>query len=220
MEGLKKGILVLVFIAAIVLAAGCTSTKSANSQTSAAPAGTGGSAAPGSAAPPAAAAGGTCPAVTAKTSWSGTWTTWAWEDLCHDGREVFYPATADNPDPWNRPGAGVMDMPVTFTQTGCDITGSITVGPNGASGAKPGCPITLTGKVDSTGAASGTWHAYCDLPVYGIPNNGDTEDSGVWNLNMEPGGSTFIGNFGGTDTANYKSANCPTSTSNWAGKRG
>jgi hypothetical protein len=92
--------------------------------------------------------------------------------------------------------AGVMDFPVTFTQNGCDVTGSITVGPNGTLVATPGCPITLTGKVDSTGAASGTWHAYCNIETDGATSSDGTTDSGSWSLNMEPGGSTFIGTFG------------------------
>jgi hypothetical protein len=116
-----------------------------------------------------------------------------------------------------------MDFPVTFTQTGCDVTGSITVGPNGTLVAQPGCPITLTGKVDSTGAVAGTWHAYCNINLNGATSSDSTTDSGSWSLNMEPGGSTFVGTFGvsATDLAKYKSdESCSGANSNWVGKRG
>jgi hypothetical protein len=86
--------------------------------------------------------------------------------------------------------AGVMDFPVTFTQNGCDVTGSITVGPNGTLVATPGCPITLTGKVDSTGAASGTWHAYCNIETDGATSSDGTTDSGyrhIWGVSSRYG---------------------------------
>ena len=210
-------VLAVILIAAALAAAGCSSGKS-----SSASAGNSGSAASsgGSSSAAGTASGSSCPAVTAATSWTGKWVSWGYSDPCFDARVHFYPPTTDNPDPWEETMAGVMDFPVTFTQTGCDITGSINVGPNGTMVAQPGCPITLTGKVDSTGAASGTWHAYCNIQM----NTADQPtDSGVWSLNMEPGGSTFIGAFGGpaADTAKYKDAeSCSSANSNWVGKRG
>ncbi|MHB8053427.1 MAG: hypothetical protein ACYDEZ_09125 [Methanoregula sp.] len=211
-------LLAAVLIVAALAFAGCssvtppgTSTSSAGTQAPAAASGT----APAS-------SGGTCPVVTAATSWTGKWVSWSNSDICDDGRVYFYPPTTDNPDPWDSTHAGVEDFPVTFTQTGCDVTGSITVGPNGTLVAPPGCPITLTGKVDSTGAVAGTWHAYCNIEASGASSSDGTTDSGSWSLNMEPGGSTFIGTFGpsAADTAKYKADSCSNANSNWVGKRG
>jgi hypothetical protein len=133
-------------------------------------------------------------------------------------RKHFDPATADNPDPWNAGDADQENFPVTFTQTGCDVTGSITSGPNSNGMVPAGCPITLTGKVDSTGAVSGTWKAYCNIVFHGTDK---TLDSGVFSLNMEPGGSTFIGRFStlNPDETKYESIECPSANSNWVGKR-
>jgi len=210
---------VLVFVLLVIVIAGCTSQAPGSS-----PAATGGTGpAAGNAASQApASGGGTCPVVSSATSWSGTWVSWGYADPCFDARVHFYPPTTDNPDPWGTTFAGVMDFPVTFTQTGCDVTGSITVGPNGTLVAKPGCPITLTGKVDSTGAIAGTWHAYCDITINGASSSDSTTDQGVWSLNMEPGGSTFVGTFGPSmaDTTKYKTDNCASANSNWVGKRG
>jgi len=208
---------VMLIVTAIAVT-GCSSVKQqapTTTGTSGAPASSGGDASP------AAVSSGTCPATTSATSWSGNWVGWSNSDICDDGRVYFYPPNADNPDPWDSTHAGVEDFPVKFTQTGCDITGSIVVGPNGTMVAQPGCPITLTGKVDSTGAASGTWHAYCNIQATGTSSSDGTTDSGSWSLNMEPGGSTFIGTFGpsAADTAKYKADSCPNANSNWVGKR-
>ena len=210
-------LLAAVLIVAALAFAGCSSIKPSGTYTSSA--GTPAPAAVSGTAP--AGSGGTCPVVTAATSWSGKWVSWGYSDPCFDARIHFYPATADNPTPWESTMAGVMDFPVTFTQNGCDVTGSITVGPNGTLVATPGCPITLTGKVDSTGAASGTWHAYCNIETDGATSSDGTTDSGSWSLNMEPGGSTFIGTFGvsAADMAKYKTDNCDSANSNWVGKR-
>jgi uncharacterized protein YceK len=211
-------LLVVLLVVAALVCAGCSSVKSSspastgNQGTAAA---SGGAAASGS--------GGSCPAVTPATSWTGKWVSWGYSDPCFDARIHFYPATADNPTPWESTVAGVMDFPVTFTQTGCDVTGSITVGPNGTLVAQPGCPITLTGKVDKTGAVAGTWHAYCNINLNGATSSDGTTDSGSWSLNMEPGGSTFIGSFGvpAADLTTYKSSeSCDNANSNWVGKRG
>jgi hypothetical protein len=209
-------VIVLVILAAVI--AGCSTTSKT------ATAGTGSAGSSGTSATPAsgAASGGSCPAVTSATTWSGKWVSWGYSDPCFDARVHFYPPTTDNPTPWDSTMAGVMDFPVTFTQTGCDITGSITVGPNGTMVAQPGCPITLTGKVDSTGAVAGTWHAYCNINLNGATSSDSTTDSGSWSLNMEPGGSTFIGTFGvsAADLAKYKTdEGCPNANSDWVGKR-
>jgi len=208
----------LVAIAVLLLAvvcAGCSSSKSGDAgKTSSADAGTSSSAAVTTVAAPA----NSCPPVTAATSWTGKWASWSNNDECFDGRQYFYPPTEDNPEPWAGQYAGQEEFPVTFTQSGCDVTGSITVGQNGTEVAPYGCPISLTGKVDSTGAVSGTWKAYCDIAFYGTEKS---LDSGTFSLNMEPGGSTFIGTFGTSDTdvTTYKTTSCPSANSNWAGKR-
>ena len=218
MRATYLSILAVMLVVAALLIAGCSSSKTAEpaqpSSGSAATPASGGSTTP-------AASGGTCPVIDATHSWSGKWTSWSHSDVCTDGRIYFYPPTTDNPDPWDATVAGVEDFPVTFTQTGCDITGSIVVGQNGTLVAPPGCPITLTGTVDSNGAASGTWHAYCDIEASGASSADSKTDSGAWSLNMEPGGSTFIGTFGpsATDTAKYKADSCPSANSNWVGKR-
>lgn len=210
---------ILIVVIAVTIA-GCSSTKSGSGTTPASN-GAGSSASGGNQDTPPA-SGGTCPAASATNSWTGTWLSWSNENICYDGRALFYPPTADNPDPWEQTAAGVEDFPVKFTQTGCDVTGSITVGPNGTLVAPPGCPITLTGKVDSTGAVSGTWHAYCAIETRGAPSSDGTTESGSFSLNMEPGGSTFVGSFGpsAADTSKYKTDNCPNANSNWVGKRG
>lgn len=112
-----------------------------------------------------------------------------------------------------------MELPVTFTQTGCDVTGSIIVGNNGTGVAPHGCPITLTGKVDKDTVLSGTWKAYCNIEFRGGDDKGD--DAGVFTLWMEPGGTTFIGTFEGNNPgiAKGKAAECPGANGNWAGKR-
>jgi len=217
MKVMHYTILAAALVVAAVICAGCSYTPNSAGTSNPAASGTGASSSQSSSA--AASSSGTCPVVAAANSWSGSWVSWSNSDPCYDGRALFYPPTADNPDPWDNTAAGVEDYPITFTQTGCDVTGSIVVGPNGTLVAPPGCPISLTGKVDSTGAVSGTWHAYCNIDTYGSSASGETSDSGVWSLNMEPGGSTFVGSFGGADTAKYKADNCANANSNWVGKR-
>jgi hypothetical protein len=216
---LKKITLTITCIVLVILAitiAGCSSTKtSGNSQVATGNSGSGVATAAPTAAAAAAAA---CPAVTAATSWTGTWASWSNDDVCYDGRAYFYPSTADNPDPWDYGVGGSEDFPVKFTQTGCDVTGSITVGQNGTAVAPSGCPISLTGKVDSTGAVSGTWKAYCNIQFSGTEK---TLDSGVFSLNMEPGGAGFAGRFEGGDPVltSYRTDSCRSANSNWVGKR-
>jgi hypothetical protein len=113
---------------------------------------------------------------------------------------------------------GDRDFPVTVTQTGCDVTGSLTVGENDQIIAPHGCPITLTGKIDSTGAASGIWKTYCTVKFTRTQNS---MDSMVWCLKREPGRYTFIGTFGTTDpnVISYNAGSCPSANSNWTGKR-
>jgi len=215
----KKVVVITVLFAFIVLTFGIMGCSSPNASTAAPPSGTGSAAS--AAGSSSGASSDTCPVVTSATSWTGNWASWSYEDICFDARVHFYPVTADNPEPWDHTFAGVEDFPVKFTQTGCDVTGSITVGPNGTLVAPPGCPITLTGKVDNTGAVSGTWHAYCNIEARGAPSSDSTTDSGSFTLNMEPGGSTFVGTFGpaAADAAKYKADNCQGANSNWVGKR-
>ena len=213
---------VLALVLLVIMIAGCTSPAPGSSP--AASSGSSGQAASqgnAAASQAPAASGGTCPAVTSATSWAGKWASWSYSDACFDARVHFYPPTADAPDPWDETFAGVEDFPVSFTQNGCDISGSITVGQNGTLVAPPGCPITLTGTVDSTGAAAGTWHAYCNIQANGASSADGTTDQGIWSLNMEPGGSTFVGTFGPSmaDTTKYKADNCASANSNWVGKR-
>ena len=119
-------LLVVLLVVAALVCAGCSSVKSSSSA-SAVNQGTAAASGGGAAS----VSGGSCPAVTPATSWTGKWVSWGYSDPCFDARIHFYPATSDNPTPWESTVAGVMDFPVTFTQTGCDVTGSITVGPNG-----------------------------------------------------------------------------------------
>jgi hypothetical protein len=66
---------------------------------------------------------------------------------------------------------------------------------------------------------SGTWKAYCDIGPFGDAREKD--DTGVFTLWMEPGGSTFIGTFYGDnpDTLKNKAEGCPSANGNWAGRR-
>lgn len=168
---------------------------------------------------PASAAGSTCPSVDAAHSWNGKWDSKANQDRCFDMRELFYSPSADNPDPWNKGTAGDMDFPVTFTQTGCDVSGSIVVGEKGTIAAPHGCPISLTGKVDKDNVLSGTWKAYCDIEF--VSESISKEDSGIFTLWMEPGGTTFAGTFQGNsaDIKKMVAESCPTQNGNWVGKR-
>jgi len=219
---LKVSYLSIVAAALVVAAlflAGCSMMNPGGSaQTSSGNTGTTGAAQGGNAAAaPAAASGGTCPAVTSATSWTGKWDTWANGDVCYDGREKFYPVTDQNPNPWDGV-AGDIQPQGSFTQTGCDVTGSWLLGDEGVITSPHGCPITFTGKVDSNGALSGTWKAYCNFEFSGTDA---TPDNGIFSLNMEPGGSTFVGRFmiNDPDLNTYISNTCPNANSNWVGKR-
>jgi hypothetical protein len=208
--------IIAVFIVVIAVAlAGCTFNKTIGTTTTSS--GTTGSSSSSGQAASASATAATCPAVTAATSWTGKWTGMAVGPVCKDLRTAFYPATADNPDPWtNAEPVGALELPITFTQTGCAVTGSATI-------VRSGCPVTFTGTVDSTGALSGTWKAYCDLTFGSIYTSKDnTADNGVFNLNMEPGGSTFIGEMmiHTPDLDQAKAKECPNGNSNFVGKRG
>jgi hypothetical protein len=127
----------------------------------------------------------------------------------------MYPATTDNPDPWKDMINSYRAIPITFTQTGCAVTGS-------AIKASNGCPITYTGTVDNTGTLSGTWKAYCDLSWGGTYTSQDnTADNGVFNLNMNPDGSGFIGEMmiHTPDLDQSKAKECPNGNSNFVGRR-
>jgi hypothetical protein len=77
------------------------------------------------------------------------------------------------------------------------------------------------GTVDSTGALKGTWKAYCNVQFEGA-EGGKTTDKGTFSLNMEPGGSTYIGSINTDDPGSIKHIAdvCPGANSNWVGKRG
>ena len=221
MKGMRNGILVIVLVTAILLAAGCTMSKSASTGTTSGQQAAAGSASAGSAASSSAgSAGGSCPAVTAATSWTGKWDSQPANNICFDLRKAFYPKTDDNPDPWNNAG-GEASFPVTFTQTGCDVTGSVTISSH--SGSFPdGCPVTFKGTVDNTGTLAGTWKSYCGMS-FGLTHHADVSnvESGIFHLNMEPGGSTFTGIFSADtpDVTDEIKNNCPNADSNWVGKR-
>lgn len=209
----------------VILVAGCTSTNSGagsvtNSPGDKNPSSTTipGSAPPGTTTVSSAVA--TCPAITATNTWAGKWDTYANGEVCMDERQRMYPPSKDYPDPWNNPpaGAGNFHVPVTFTQDGCDVKGSMKIEPGAANVAPENCPITLTGAVDSTGALRGTWHAFCDIEFSGGDN--PAVDSGVFSMNMNPDGSGIVGRFVGTNPQIQEhAAGCPTANSNWVGKR-
>ena len=216
------GIIAVFLVVIAVALAGCTFNKTFGTTsslgTTTTSSGSSGSASSSGQAASASATAATCPAVTAATSWTGKWNAGFDTAVCKDLRPAFYPATTDNPDPWTDMIApnGNRAMSITFTQTGCAVTGSGII-------TRHGCPITYTGTVDSTGALSGTWKAYCDLTFGSSSTHGSpTADNGVFNLNMEPGGSTFIGEMSLTDPdlIQAKAKDCPNGNSNFVGKRG
>lgn len=210
--------LILVIIIAIACA-GCTSPNTQGTAQSSSGSGSTGSSAAGGATAPAA-AGGNCPTVSATNAWGGKWDSYANVDRCMDERQRFYPPSKDYEDPWNHPsrGAGNMHVPVTFTQTGCDVTGTMSNGPDGTLVAPYDCPIKLTGKVDKDNVLSGTWKAYCDIKWGGTEN---AKDTGVFTLWMEPDGAGFAGTIQGNDPGINKmiAENCPGANGNWVGKR-
>ena len=211
----------LIFVIIIAIAfAGCSSKDTAATSGGAGQASSGVSSAPAGAAAPAA-AGGNCPAVDAVHSWNGKWDSKATSEQCLDLRTHFYPPTKDNPDPWGEFIGGGANFPLTFTQTGCDVAGSITIDTSGGTmGVKNDCPMTLTGKVDSKGVLSGTWKTYCGISFR--PNYAkNLQEEGVFTLWMEPGGTSFVGTFSGNDPdiAKNKAESCPSANGNWVGKR-
>lgn len=212
------GIIAVFLVVIAVALAGCTVNKTFGTTTTSS--GSSGSSSSSGQAASASAAAATCPAVTAATSWTGKWDGGFDMGVCKDLRQALYPATTDNPNPWNDmigdSASSYRAIPITFTQTGCAVTGS-------GIKTRNGCPITYTGTVDTTGTLSGTWKAYCDLTFGSSSTHGSpTADNGVFNLNMEPGGSTFIGEMSLTDPdlIQAKAKDCPNGNSNFVGKRG
>ena len=212
---LTSAVIIIVILAIAI--AGCSALKTPVSSQAPA-AGSGSSAASGGSAAPAA-AGGTCPTQSSgKGLWDGKWDTWANSDPCYDGRQKFYPATTDNPDPWEGV-AGDMQPQGTFTQNGCDVTGSFTMGEDGVLVAPHGCPVSFTGTASGT-ELKGTWKAYCNIAFSGLDDN-ENVDSGTFDLWMDPTNNGFAGSFIGNspNMATYISDNCPTGNSGWVGKR-
>lgn len=211
---LNAGIVILtVMMVVVILAAGCSSQK----QESAAPAGGAppgaASGAPAGTAAPA--ASGSCFTLNGKGAWDGKWKgqIGGSQGRGTDLRSCFYPATKENPDPWEDcPSHVTVDM--ELSQTGCDVNGKMTV----TSSAVKDCPVTMTGKAEGT-SVRGTWKAYCDL---GTPVNGITDESGSFSLWIDPTGVSFIGAFDGSSPAAVVEMNSAVAeglNSNFAGKR-
>ena len=215
-------ILAVILIVAALAFAGCSATKSAQAVAPASSGSSGSSssaptAAAGTAA--AAAAPATCPTQSSgKGLWDGKWDTWVNADPCYDGRQKFYPATQDNPTPWEGV-AGDMQPQGTFTQTGCAVTGSFIMGEEGVLEAPHGCPVSFTGTASGT-ELKGTWKAYCNIELVG-KNDNENIDSGTFDLWMDPTTNGFAGSFIGNspNIATYISDNCPNANSGWVGKR-
>jgi len=210
MDTRKYLVLMIVLIVAALLVAGCTSNKPpvATPATSA-PAGQGASA-------PAAAVttAKSCVDASGKGVWTSTWDTYI-GDRCQDNRHHFFPATADNPDPWTGTQGTELNAQGTLTQNNCDVTGSVKIVGNVVN---TNCPISLTGKVDGT-AVKGTWKAFCDLMT--SMNSNTKDDSGTFTIYMDPTSTGFIGVFQGNspEVAKVVASDCPTQNGNWAGKK-
>lgn len=216
MKSTTASILVVAVVILAIICAGCSSTSSGGA--SQAPAAGSAPSGGGAAATPAAAPSAECPTVAATNSWAGKWDTYTNVDRCVDERKRFYPPSADIPDPWNEPESpgGEMHVPLTITQTGCSVTGSAKL--EGGSVGTLDCPVTFTGTIDKDNVISGTWKAYCNIDFSGSEK---TTDAGTFTLWMEPGGSTFIGNFEGKapGISEHINAWCPSANGNWVGKR-
>jgi predicted small secreted protein len=195
-------LLIIALIVAGILFAGCSTQKT--DQTSSGTASSGSGAA--QAAPSDAAAA--CPTMNGKGAWDSAWQTHI-ETRYTDARKAFYPATADVPDAWVRSDLNT-PMPMTFTQNGCDVSGTLTTSDN--------CPVSFTGKVSGTNL-KGTWKAYCKMNVV----TAGSDESGTFDIWMEPGGTTFAGVFDGSSAASLQQtadALASGQNGNFVGKRG
>lgn len=201
-------LVVIIVLVLAVASAGC------NSKDTSSTAGQGSSGTSGSPGGASVSGSGACPAVDVAHSWNGKWESLFNTDRCYDLRRAFYPPTADNPKPWESYYGFASKTPITFTQTGCDVTGSALV-------EYTGCPITLTGTVDKDNVLSGKWKAYCGIRFYGAEEGSKDDETGVFSLWMEPGGTTFSGSIQGDNPGivKYVSDGCPQSNSNFVGKR-
>jgi hypothetical protein len=205
-------IAVLIVVMAIALA-GCTASKTTGTMSdSSGSTGTASSSSPAAAATTTA----TCPTLstTGAGMWNGTWSALANANKCADMRGHFNPPVK-GVDQWQPNFAGEYWMNTSFTQNGCDVTGTGTVsGPFPAS--TNSCPVTFTGTASGT-SVTGTWKAYCSLSF----GTGGKQESGIWDLYMDPTNNGFAGTFTcDTDTCRKSiAANCPTANGNWVGKR-
>ena len=206
------GIIAIILVVIAVALAGCTVNKTIG--TPSASSGSTGSASSSSSAPAAAA---TCPTLsTGAGMWNGTWSTLASTSKCADERGHFNPPV-NGVDQWQTMYAGEFAMnPVTFTQNGCDVTGTVTVA--GYPVSTPSCPITFTGTASGTGV-TGTWKSFC---IVGFGTQPDKQvESGIFDLYMNPDNNGFAGSFTcDTPLCRQSIADaCPNANGNWVGKR-
>jgi hypothetical protein len=210
MDSRKYLVILIALVCIAILAAGCTSSKSATITTgpAATPAGSAASA------PAAATTAKSCVDASGKGVWTGSWDTY-FGDRCQDNRHHFFAATADNPDPWTSTVATEYNAQGTLTQNNCDVTCSVKIVGNIEN---QNCPISLTGKVDGT-SVKGTWKAYCNIRT--AINSDSADDSGIFTIYMDPTNNGFIGIFQGNapDIAKLVASDCPNQNGNWAGKK-
>lgn len=177
----KVFLLVSVLVVIALFVAGCTTQKTDQKSTGSPQAG---SAGPAAGSTQAASAARTCPTLASgKGVWDGNWETHL--ELRHvDGRKGFYPPTQDNPDPWHGSDLNPV-LSLTFTQTGCDVTGSLKT--------DAGCPVSFKGTVDGTNL-KGTWKAYCSM----APITAGKDESGTFDIWIEETNNAFAGAFDGS----------------------
>jgi len=208
------GIVAVLLVVIAVGLAGCTASKTIGTGSDSS--GSTGSASSSSSAAPAEAAA-TCPTLSTGTGmWTGTWNTLANTNKCDDMRGKFNPPV-NGKDQWIDSQAGDFFMnPVTITQKGCDVTGTVTV--TGYPVSTPSCPITFTGTASGT-SVTGTWKSYCIVGFSPDPNK--KVEQGIFDLYMNPDNNGFAGTFTcDTPTCRQSIAdNCPNANGNWVGKR-
>jgi hypothetical protein len=207
------GIVAVLLVVIAMTLAGCTASKTVGTGSDSS--GSTGAASSSSAA--AATTAATCPTLSSGTGiWSGTWNTIASTSKCSDERGKFNPPV-NGVDQWQTSNAGEFAMnPVSITQKGCDVTGTVTV--SGYPVSTPSCPITFTGTASGTGV-TGTWKSYC-IVGFGTDVNKQVEQ-GIFDLYMNPDNSGFAGTFT-CDTPVCRQSiadNCPNANGNWVGKR-
>ena len=210
------GIIAVLLIVIAMALAGCTASKTVGTGSDSS--GSAVAASPSASAPAAAAtAAATCPTQsTGKGLWDGSWNTLVNINKCSDMRGKFNPPV-NGQTQWIDGNAGDNFMnPVTFTQTGCEVSGTTTV--SSAMVSTPSCPISFSGTASGT-EVKGTWKSYC-IVKFGTDPNKQVE-SGIFDLYMNPDNNGFAGTFT-CDTPTCRQAiadNCPNANGNWVGKR-